>query len=304
MVRGFRTTKTNVYEGDLNEDDRNDVRKCIVGDIIKIISGKIPLDGVVRGIKFFIFGSDEIPFAEYCCAAFYTYLVLDDSMFSGLILSTSADIKIDQVINYLSSKNLPQAQNAFHKCIANLNINGFEQMNYDNIIFQRQQEIIERCSTSGPSTSQSESVSIDQSGYESPASSSDSYKINHFTDAAKECILCADEMALKSNLYYMLQKDEIIGFHESNKIKTYSPVKYSFVLMIRGINFDWKQPIAYYMVSSSCTGFELQDIIFTIIQKLFQFGLNVKAFVTDMGSNFVSFSNTVNVTPVRTFFLC
>ncbi|XP_050537974.1 uncharacterized protein LOC126903656 isoform X3 [Daktulosphaira vitifoliae] len=49
----------------------------------------------------------------------------------GLILSTSADIKIDQVINYLSSKNLPQAQNAFHNCIANLNINGFEQMNYE-----------------------------------------------------------------------------------------------------------------------------------------------------------------------------
>ncbi|XP_050521817.1 THAP domain-containing protein 3-like [Daktulosphaira vitifoliae] len=44
----------------------------------------------------------------------------------------------------------------------------------DNIIFQRQQEIIERCSNSGPSTSQSESASVDQSGYESPASSSDS----------------------------------------------------------------------------------------------------------------------------------
>ncbi|XP_050546970.1 uncharacterized protein LOC126908704 isoform X2 [Daktulosphaira vitifoliae] len=127
---GHDTSEMNVYEGDLNEDDRNDVRKCIVGDIIKIISGKIPLDGVVRGIKFFIFGSDEIPFAEYCCAAFYTYLVLDDSMFSGLILSTSAGVKLNKVINYLSSKNLPQAQNAFHNCIANLNINGFEQMNY------------------------------------------------------------------------------------------------------------------------------------------------------------------------------
>ncbi|XP_050543831.1 uncharacterized protein LOC126906927 isoform X2 [Daktulosphaira vitifoliae] len=121
----------NVHEGDLNEDDRNEVRKCIVGDIIKIISGKIPLDGVVRGIKFFIFGSVEIPFAEYCCAAFYTYLVLDDSMFSGLILPTSAGIKLNKVINYLSSKNLSHGQNAFHNCIANLNINGFEQMNYE-----------------------------------------------------------------------------------------------------------------------------------------------------------------------------
>ncbi|XP_050547643.1 uncharacterized protein LOC126909261 isoform X2 [Daktulosphaira vitifoliae] len=127
---GHDTSEMNVHEGELKEDERNDVRKCIIGDIIKMISGKIPLDGVVRGVKFFIFGSDEIPFAEYCCAAFYTYLVLDDSMFSGLILSTSAGIKLNKVINYLSSKNLPQAQNAFHNCIANLNINGFEQMNY------------------------------------------------------------------------------------------------------------------------------------------------------------------------------
>lgn len=47
-----------------------------------------------------------------------------------------------------------------------------------------------------------------------------SYKIKYFTDEAKECVLCADEMALKSNLYYMLNKDEIIGFHQTNKTKT------------------------------------------------------------------------------------
>lgn len=38
------------------------------------------------------------------------------------------------------------------------------------------------------------------------------HKIKYFTDKAKECVLRADEMSLKSNLYYMLNKDEIIGF--------------------------------------------------------------------------------------------
>ncbi|XP_050547323.1 uncharacterized protein LOC126909006 [Daktulosphaira vitifoliae] len=51
----------------------------------------------------------------------------------GLIFSSSALINLAQVSNFLSSNNLPQAQNAFHNCIANLKINGFEQRNYDEI---------------------------------------------------------------------------------------------------------------------------------------------------------------------------
>lgn len=128
------------------------------------------------------------------------------------------------------------------------------------------------------------------------------YKIKHFNDEAKECILCADEMCLKSNLYYLLNKDEIIGFNQTNNTKTYNPAKFAFVLMIRGINVNWKQPIAYFFVSNSCTGYDLQDIIFLSINKLFNIGLNVKCFITDMGSNFVNFSNNVNVTPDRPFF--
>jgi len=79
------------------------------------------------------------------------------------------------------------------------------------------------------------------------------YKIKYFTSDAKECILCADEMSLKSNLYYVLNKVEIMGFHQTNK--TYNPAKYAFVVMTRGTNTNWKQPIAYVLVSSSCTGY-------------------------------------------------
>lgn len=51
---------------------------------------------------------------------------------------------------------------------------------------------------------------------------------------------------IKSNLYYNISKDEIIGFNETNNCKTYDPAKFVLVLMIRGINFNWKQPIAYF----------------------------------------------------------
>ncbi|XP_060869340.1 uncharacterized protein LOC132944155 [Metopolophium dirhodum] len=43
-----------------------------------------------------------------------------------------------------------------------------------------------------------------------------SFKISSFKPEALDCVLCADEMALKTNLFYNVSKDKIIGFHESN----------------------------------------------------------------------------------------
>jgi hypothetical protein len=32
--------------------------------------------------------------------------------------------------------------------------------------------------------------------------------------------------------------------------------------MVRGLNYSWKQPISYYLISKNCCGRELNDIIF------------------------------------------
>lgn len=82
----------------------------------------------------------------------------------------------------------------------------------------------------------------------------------------------------------MLNKDEIVGFHQTNNKKSYNPTKFAFVLIIWGINMNWKQAIAYIFASDSCTAYNLQDIIFKTIQKLLNIGLNVKSSITDMGS--------------------
>lgn len=79
-----------------------------------------------------------------------------------------------------------------------------------------------------------------------------SNKINNLKPNALDCVLCADEMALKTNLFYQVDKDKIVGFHESTNRRKYEPAKYALVLMLRGINYNWKQPIAYFLVSSSC----------------------------------------------------
>jgi len=93
-------------------------------------------------------------------------------------------------------------------------------------------------------------------------------------------------MALKTNLFYNVSKDKIIGFHESNYSKKYEPAKYALVLMLRGMNENWKQPIAYFLVSSSCTGADLKDIIISTICRLQNIKLNIKAFITDQGTKF------------------
>jgi len=126
------------------------------------------------------------------------------------------------------------------------------------------------------------------------------FKISNFKPEALDCTLCADEMALKTHLFYSLRKDEIIGFHQTNSTKTYNPAKFAFVLMICGINVEWKQPIAYFFVSGSCTGNDLHNIIMSTIAKLQNISLDVKAFITDQGSNFLNFSKKVS--PSRPYF--
>lgn len=93
-----------------------------------------------------------------------------------------------------------------------------------------------------------------------------------------------------------------MGFNVTNNRKTYEPSKYALVLMLSGINVNWKQPIAYFLVSSSCTGYDLQDIIISTIIKIQSTNLDIKAFITDMGSNFVGFSNNFHVSPTRPYF--
>jgi hypothetical protein len=53
--------------------------------------------------------------------------------------------------------------------------------------------------------------------------------------------------------------------------------------MLKGINVNWKQPIAYFLVFSSCTGYDLQDIIISTIIKIQSTSLDIKVFTIDKG---------------------
>jgi len=128
------------------------------------------------------------------------------------------------------------------------------------------------------------------------------FKMSSFHPDALNCFLHANEILIKPNLFYNVTKDEIIGFNQSNSFSTYEPAKYALVFMIRGIKYNWQQPIAYFLFSNSCSVPDLNFIIFSTIRRLRSINLNVKSFITDQGSNFIRFSNANNVSPKEPFF--
>lgn len=85
-----------------------------------------------------------------------------------------------------------------------------------------------------------------QSGFNDFLFSFINLKTKNYSAETLQCILCADQMSIKSHLYYLTKKDEIMGFNITNCRKTYEPAKYALVLMLRGINVSWKLPIAYF----------------------------------------------------------
>lgn len=127
-------------------------------------------------------------------------------------------------------------------------------------------------------------------------------KMKNLKDDAKDIVLCVDEMAIKTNLFYNLSKDYIIGFNNSYDTKTYECAKHVLCFMIRSLNYKWKQPVAYFFINNSCTGMALQNTIFAVISRLQSISLNIKVLTTDQGSNFYSFANKMHVSIERPYF--
>ncbi|CAI6368536.1 unnamed protein product [Macrosiphum euphorbiae] len=127
-------------------------------------------------------------------------------------------------------------------------------------------------------------------------------KANSMTVKSKECILCVDEMSLKSFLYFDFKKDEIIGFLNTGFIKSCDVTKSVMVIMISGLHSSWKQPIGYFFVATTCTGYDLQNIIFQTVQKLSNISFNVVVMISDLGSNFKHFADQQGITPQTPYF--
>lgn len=127
-------------------------------------------------------------------------------------------------------------------------------------------------------------------------------KMNSLPLIERYCILCSDEMSLKSHLFYNVSRDEIIGFEDTGNNKSFIPAKNVLVLMARSIAGDWKIPVCYCFVETACSSKILKDLIFDIIIKLRNSGAMVLAFVTDMESNFMQLSRELGISTENSIF--
>lgn len=90
----------------------------------------------------------------------------------------------------------------------------------------------------------------------------------------------------ETKLYYDIQTDEVIGFHNINGKVTPEIASNAYMVMLQGIYFKWKQPLAYALLTSARHYEELDMWLEEVITKLSGIGIDIKAITTDQGSNF------------------
>ena len=129
-------------------------------------------------------------------------------------------------------------------------------------------------------------------------------KISHMNEMEKLCTLCVDEVLLKTNLFYNIGDDQIVGLedfgggYQTNKVATSA-----LVLLVRSISGGWKQPLGYVLANKSCPVNTLKDLLREAINKLNGIGLNIVVVMSDMGSNFYSLSIHLGITPDKPWFM-
>ena len=90
-----------------------------------------------------------------------------------------------------------------------------------------------------------------------------------------------DEISLKTNLFYSVPSDKIIGLEDFGSYRTNKVATSAFVLLIRRISGNWKQPLAYYLVNGGCPRDAMEDIVKEAIDKLECIGLNMVVVMSD-----------------------
>lgn len=128
-------------------------------------------------------------------------------------------------------------------------------------------------------------------------------KLKTMTSKDRHCVLCIDEMSIKSNLYFDLKSDKIIGFEDTGYGDRGPQLcKNVLVIMARGLYSSWKQPIAFFFVATQLKADKLRPILEKCIVNLRDIDLTVEAISSDMGSNFIDLSKCLGITPENTEF--
>ena len=128
-------------------------------------------------------------------------------------------------------------------------------------------------------------------------------KLDSMNELEKLCTLCMDEVSLKTNLYYDITKDMIVGLEDfGSGARTNKVANQALVILLRSISGEWKQPLGYALVNGGCPREEM-ELMKNAIDKVEGIGLNVVVILSDMESNFQSLAQHLGVTPERPWFM-
>ena len=135
-------------------------------------------------------------------------------------------------------------------------------------------------------------------------------KVMNMSEAEKQCVLIFDEMSLKQNLTYNVEKDYIEGLQDFGsdtilitETEGKKPTNHALVFMARGLVMPWKQPFGYVVTHSTVKADHLKQLVTKALTHLKSIGLCVKAITCDQGSNNTSMMKSLGVTADHPFFL-
>ena len=78
--------------------------------------------------------------------------------------------------------------------------------------------------------------------------------VEALSHSEKLCVLMVDKSSLKSSLYHDAARDHLVGLEDcADSTCSGMLAKSALVLMVCYIAHNWKQPVAYYLVSESCS---------------------------------------------------
>lgn len=129
-------------------------------------------------------------------------------------------------------------------------------------------------------------------------------KASSMNQMEKSCVLMFDAMSIKQHLEYSQPQDIIEGFQDLGPFGRDSVLaKQALVLMIRGLYYQWKLPVAYFISETAIPGDQLSFIIEKAVEHLSAAGLSVKAVVCDQGTSNTKAFNDLGATTENPYFL-
>lgn len=128
-------------------------------------------------------------------------------------------------------------------------------------------------------------------------------KIENLRLLDKYCCISIDTMSLKASLFYIINRDMVIGFHDTGYTKSFLPACNAAIIMVRGLTNKFKQPLGYFFLNSTIDADELRIITIECVKRLQSINLKVVAEVTDMGTDYVKAFKKLGVTQETPYYI-